>query len=250
MTNVSNAPSLEGQENTRKTEWEKLNRMLEERFYDNRLSFRLVAMLSKLYFVPEGKAVHTPTIWIWNEGQKSYDCPSKDRSGHDPYNRLVSPDERNRLVCDNGFNRHEKWQNAAFWWEATRALGLRRDPQHLNDLVEKKHTFWFRGHRRDIFNAVQLDKDLAAQVNQIGIENGSVSPWTIRESSLREEPWGEWKYELIHPKPYKAKEGDWICAEKMDSSALYLFGEFPYNRARLFPRKFFDERARFIDDVL
>lgn len=250
MTDVSNAPSIEGQENTRKAEWAKLNKMLEDKFYNDRLSFRLVAMLSKLYFVPEGKAVHTPTLWMWNEEQKSYDCPGKDHSGHDPYNRLVAPYDKNRLVCDNGFNRHEFWQDAAFWWEATQALGLRRDRHHLNDLVEKKHTFWFRGHRRDILTAVQLDKNLAEQVNRVGIENGSVSPLgPLKESSLRQEPWGEWKFEFVTPKPYKAKEGDWLCAEKTESSVLYVYGEFPYNRARIFPQKFFDERARYIDTI-
>ncbi len=249
MTNVSNAPSVEGQENMRKTEWTKLNRMLEDTFYDDRLSFRLVAMMSKLYFVPEGKAVHTPTIWMLDDEQKRYVCPSDDGFGHDPYMRLVGPYGENRLVCDNGFYRHEKWQNAAFWWEATQALGLRRQQSHLNDLVEKKHTYWFRGHRRDILNAVQLTKATAEQVNRIGIENGSIAPWVLDASSLFEESWRQWSFKTVMPKAYKAKEGDWLCAEKTESSVLYAYGDFPYNRARVYPQKFFDERARFIDDT-
>lgn len=159
------------------------------------------------------------------------------------------PHDVNRLVCDNGFHRHEWWQNAAFWWEATRALGLRRDVRHLNDLVEKKHTYWFRGHRRDVLHAVQLDAALASQVNTIGIENGSVAPVMLDENRLLQHVGGEWSYDFTSPKPYKAKAGDWLCAEKMDSSVLYVFGEFPYNRARVFPRAFFEERARFIDDI-
>jgi hypothetical protein len=250
MLNLFGNPSIEGMENSRKAEWEKLNAMLEERFDEARSSFRIAALLSKLYFVPEGKAVHTPTLWMWDGEQKRYVIASKDMSGHYPYNNLVAPEDTRRLVCDNGFWRHEYWQDAAFWWEATQALGLRREQRHLNDLVEKKQTFWFRGHRRDILNAVQLDAALAAQVNRVGIEDGSVAPWVIKPSSLHQESWGEWKYELVKPKAHKAKAGDWLCAEKTDSDTLYTFGAFPYNRARLFPQAFMQERARFLDEVL
>lgn len=64
MSTVLDAPSIEGQDNVRKAEWAKLNTLLEDKFYNDRMGFRLVAMLAKLYFVPEGKAVHTPTLWM------------------------------------------------------------------------------------------------------------------------------------------------------------------------------------------
>lgn len=248
MSSVSNAPSIEGRENTRKAEWATLNTMLRDTFRNYRQAPRLVHVLSKLYFVPTGKAVHTPTLWMWDDDQKRYVSPSDDGCGLDPYARLVSPHDQARLVCDNGFFGHEHWQRAAFWWEATEALSLQRTQQHLDELVEKRQTLWSRGHRRNVLTAVQLNQALAEQVNKIGIENGALAPWVIKPASLRLTSESGWTFELGEPKPYIAKSGDWLGGTKTDGG-LYDPAEFPYNGARVYPRVFFEERARFIDTM-
>ncbi len=187
----------------RRNAWETMNRSLV--VLGNP---RLAVILHRLYISREA----LPSRMIWTQSDDGRYCLMPDDDGHPRFTRP------NSLVLDKGSAGIEGWNTVPFWLEATKALGMPRTDQHLNELVYQRETHWCNNHRQYVVYAVQLEAGAAKCANRVEIPTG-------------DRPGGG---------NVVARAGDFLVSPGWES------GGVPYNEARIYSRKAFTARARYL----